>query len=398
MLVSFTINDLPELNNYNNDEINTIAKNLFIDWYKKQFTSNSNIDDKLDVLNARLSNQITTSISSFMTNINSNIDQLNTTTKEIYGLSKSNKKGELFENSIEEFIKNNLQNYSYSNTAKTSHCADGLLESNSGLKCLVEIKNYTDTVNSYEVDKLKSDMKTTGIKFALMLSSKSAIQGKKNIDIEHFIYENISYYIVYVSYIFEEVHKIQSGILLLENIYSLNTEKTINTIIEKNISKDLEELTVLIDSMTNMKSKFLNMEKIMREQMDNFYVIIRETEINLKKKIQSIWSNIKNEFKVVIINNDKIIEKYQDQKIFGILSKINDIIFQKYNLQLEDIDKLLNIYHKNIVIAELKIQTKKIEIVFIDSDIKISITEINISKVINYINIMITDIINRKKC
>ena len=39
-----------------------------------------------------------------MGSINSNVEQLNNTTKELYGLSKSNKKGEVFENTIEGVI------------------------------------------------------------------------------------------------------------------------------------------------------------------------------------------------------------------------------------------------------------------------------------------------------
>jgi adenylosuccinate synthase len=78
--------------------------------------------------------------------INTNIEQLNTTTKEIYGISKSNKKGDILENTIEDIIKNSFADYSYTNTSGTAHNGDGLLESPSGLKAIVELKNYIDFI------------------------------------------------------------------------------------------------------------------------------------------------------------------------------------------------------------------------------------------------------------
>ena len=110
MNISFTLlkENFPEIENFDTNELNTISKQLFIEWYNKTYSTNNqqiNIDDKLELINSRLSNQITSSLSNFMGNINSNVEQLNNTTKELYGLSKSNKKGEVFENTIEEIFK-----------------------------------------------------------------------------------------------------------------------------------------------------------------------------------------------------------------------------------------------------------------------------------------------------
>ena len=54
---------------------------------------------------------------------------------------------------------------------------------------------------------------------AKFLSFKSGICGKKTFDFEKYEDSNgFSNYIIYISYIFDENHKIQSGLLFLENL------------------------------------------------------------------------------------------------------------------------------------------------------------------------------------
>jgi hypothetical protein len=401
MNISFTLSkeNFPEIENFDINELNTISKQLFIEWYNKTYSTNNqqiNIDDKLELINSRLSNQITSSLSNFMGNINSNVEQLNNTTKELYGLSKSNKKGEVFENTIEDIFKTSFLDYSYVNTATIAHHADGVITGPSGLKALAEMKNYTSIVNTEQIEKLKNDMKTTGINFALMMSTSSAIQGKKNIDIEVFIYEGITYTIVYISYIFEQTHKINTGLLLLEHLYKLSLDSTIKDTskhIHNMISDDLEQLENIINSTSQLKIKYLSMEKTFKDQLDSFYYVLRETEYSLKSTIEKIWSNIDHKFNLLLTDSDKVIETFKSMKGYSILTKLQDDVFKNNNIIIAiNENSVAELYLNEQKIASFKLVAKRLDIQFINPEIKLSITDCNLDINIKFIKTIIKDI------
>jgi len=402
MNISFTLleKDFPELNMFTQDELNIISKQVLIEWYKKTYTSNSlqiNIDEKLEVMNSKISNQITSSLYNFIGTINSNVEQLNTTTKELYGLSKSNKKGDIFENTIEYIFKTTFLDYSYTNTSGIAHNADGMIIGPSGLRALVEMKNYTNTVNTEQIDKLKYDMKVTGIQYALMMSTSSAIQGKKNIDIEVFIHQDVSYTIVYIGYIFEQTHKINTGLLLLEHLYKLSDKTNIqdnSKKIHNMIISDLEQLEELINSMSQLKIKYQSMEKIFKDQLDGFYCILRETEFSLKSSIDRIWSNIDHKFNMLLLDSDKVIENFKSNtKGFGLLSRLLDDILKPENIKLNLNDQqFIELYLSNQKIGIIKLISKRLDILFDIPDIKLSINESNMYINYKFIKTIIKDI------
>lgn len=401
MNISFTLSkeNFPEIEGYDTNELNTIGKQLFIEWYNKTYSTNNqqiNIDDKLELINSRLSNQITSSLSNFMGNINSNVEQLNNTTKELYGLSKSNKKGEVFENTIEDIFKTSFLDYSYVNTATIAHHADGVITGPSGLKALAEMKNYTSIVNTDQIEKLKNDMKTTGINFALMMSTSSAIQGKKNIDIEVFIYEGVTYTIVYISYIFEQTHKINTGLLLLEHLYKLSLDSTIKDTskhIHNMISDDLEQLENIINSTSQLKIKYLSMEKTFKDQLDSFYYVLRETEYSLKSTIEKIWSNIDHKFNLLLTDSDKVIETFKSMKGYSILTKLQDDVFKNNNIIIAiNENSVADLYLNEQKIGTFKLVAKRLDIQFINPEIKLSITDCNLDINIKFIKTIIKDI------
>ena len=404
MNITFTLSkeNFPEIEGYDINELNTISKQLFIEWYNKTYSTNNqqiNIDDKLELINSRLSNQITSSLSNFMGSINSNVEQLNNTTKELYGLSKSNKKGEVFENTIEDIFKTSFLDYSYVNTATIAHHADGVITGPSGLKALAEMKNYTSIVNTEQIEKLKNDMKTTGINFALMMSTSSAIQGKKNIDIEVFIYEGVTYTIVYISYIFEQTHKINTGLLLLEHLYKLSLDSTIKDTskhIHNMISEDLEQLENIINSTSQLKIKYLSMEKTFKDQLDSFYYVLRETEYSLKSTIEKIWSNIDHKFNLLLTDSDKVIETFKSMKGYSILTKLQDDVFKSNNIIIinENPESLVqaDLYLNEQKIGTFKLVAKRLDIQFINPEIKLSITDCNLDINIKFIKTIIKDI------
>lgn len=383
-LINFSINvsEYPKISSYNSDEITGICKYLFNTWYVNNFENNINMDN----LHSKITSNMTTSINLMMKNINDNVDKLTNTSnemnqlnKEMYGITKSNKKGQMFENIIETIIHNNFQNYSYQNTAQIPHSGDGLIVSVSGLKCIIEMKNYSVTVPSGQIKKLKNDMKITGLKYAIMISANSAIQGKKNMDIEIFINEGIEYCIVYTSFVFEQDYKIQTAISLIEHIFNINTKS--KNIILDNISSELYNLNELIDSMSKIKNNFLSMEKTIKDNLDGFYLNFRETETNMKLQIDTIMNTINMKSELFCIESEKVFEHFSTIKECTILKKLYDEIFsiEKFEMNIEN--NLINLIdtQNNNCIAEIKFIAKRIDVQFINPEIKISINNSNIS-------------------
>jgi len=402
MNIQFTIPQeyLENLSEFDPQELNLIAKTQFIQWYNSTFTrSNSNqpfqqidIDSKLEVINSRISNQVTSSITTFANTINSNLDQLNRTTHELYGLSKSNKKGGVLEDAIEDTIKRTFPDYSYTNTSGIAHHGDGLLESPSGLKAILEMKNYTHTVGSEQIAKLKYDMKHTGILYALMVSTNSSIKGHKSIDIESFDQDGTKYCIVYISWIHGEPHKLNTGIALLEHLFLLDrrdkdpsVSNPINKIHEL-IESDLNELVNQLNTFAQLKTRYLGMEKIFKDQLDGFYLHLRETEISLKQSIEKIWKNIDKKFELlsgITKSSEKILEKFGSSKSGTLLTRLYDEVLKPNDIELYlDSSEQIYIYWSDKKMGSIKLVSKRVDIQFDIPDIKLSINESNCT--VNY--------------
>ena len=349
-----------ELSNYTENELNGICKNLFMNWYEEkhlQIITVNNLDSKIEK------------------GLQPFINEISQVCKNIYGTGKTTIKGQIFENAEQNVIKDSFEDYTYIDTSDKSHNGDGQLESISGLRCILEMKNYEAIVNTQQITKLKYDMKYTGIKYAIMLSATSNIQGKKNLDIEMFIEENVKYYIIYVSHYIDHEYKIQIAITLLEHLYMEN--RTFPNL--KFIENELHMLHGLVDSMSKLKNQFINMEKMMRENLDSFYINLRDTEYNIKSQINNILSNIKGKIKDLDCNTEQVFSSISHIKECTLLKHIYDTQFIKENYGLKIVNDNINLIdiNDNKFIALIKIINKRIDIIFHNPEIKLSITQNN---------------------
>lgn len=349
-----------ELSNYTENELNGICKNLFMNWYEEkhlQIITVNNLDSKIEK------------------GLQPFINEISQVCKNIYGTGKTTIKGQIFENAVQNVIKDSFEDYTYIDTSDKSHNGDGQLESISGLRCILEMKNYEAIVNTQQITKLKYDMKYTGIKYAIMLSATSNIQGKKNLDIEMFIEENVKYYIIYVSHYIDHEYKIQIAITLLEHLYMEN--RTFPNL--KFIENELHMLHGLVDSMSKLKNQFINMEKMMRENLDSFYINLRDTEYNIKSQINNILSNIKGKIKDLDCNTEQVFSSISHIKECTLLKHIYDTQFIKENYGLKIVNDNINLIdiNDNKFIALIKFINKRIDIIFHNPEIKLSITQNN---------------------
>lgn len=359
---SININEYSKISEYSDVELAGITKFLFNKWYSDNFIEIATLDN--------LDTKIDKGLSGF-------VNEMNTVTKEMYGIVKSNKKGKVFENVIETIISETLPNYSYDNTSTIDHSGDGKLISPSGLQCIIELKNYTATVNITQIVKLKHDMKIMGCKYGLMLSANSAIQGKKNLDIETFIVEGTKYHIVFVSYYFEQEHKIETAIALLEQLYVIYSHNTHNI---QYIEEEINNLNVIIDSMSKLKTQFLNMERITKDNLDSFYLSLRDTEYNMKSQISTILGNIGEKVESLNYNSEQVLKRTNKKECI-LLKHIYDTILLHENFELKYIDDDIYIIDitMNKKLGVAKFVNKRIDIIFDIPEIKLSITQNNLS-------------------
>jgi len=369
----------PKVVSFEDNELDIIAKQLFDDWYQKKYAKNMDFSDQFH----KYENKIKEEIDDKFLIVTNNINELNKTTKDLFGISQnSQKKGEMMENIIFDYFQNNLQNYTFIKTNQIPHNADGHIITPDKQDILLEIKNYQGVVDKKEIEKLKFDMQYTKIKYGLFLSIQSGIVGKKTIDIEYFNdKEENTYYIIYVSYVLDEQHKIQSGISILETIYKFNTiyKNTRLNYIEDKLLDNLKDISLISDVITNLRKQYQTLEGKIKDNMDDYYQLIRDNEISIKQKINTLWENITTDLektKEILIKYDDydtlLLElKTESPDCYSIMTRICDMLIKhKCNI----IDKQY-IYYQTLKIGEYKLYQKKVELTIYKPNISVKFSK-----------------------
>jgi len=297
------------------------------------------VDSKNEIIKDRIQN-LQTNVNNL--DINTKIDEFSTILEKLFGItSSSSKKGEISEDLIYKILSDKYSNYCYDVRRHIPHHADGELSSPSGMKCLVEIKNYTSTVNKDEVTKFKYDLKYTRNKLGIFISLQTGICGKKNIDYEMYHDGDENYHIIYISKMMEDTLKLDCGILLLESLHKINSKDNLDLKIDQIksvIYHNFNELEAVINKTDKLRSEYDVLEKSMKLNMDNFYNHLRNYEIELKQNMQKIWVNLFNDLKDVEKNYvDAKIEILsvigEKDKCYSVVSRIFDIL-NKFNINV----------------------------------------------------------------
>jgi len=303
--------------------------------------------------------------------LNTTIQPLNDLTKSLYGLNQSTKKGDITEALMEDIIKIQLPEYNYDIKRGIAHNADGELTSPSGLKALVEIKNYNSTVPEDEVDKFKYDLSFRNITYGLFISTKSGIQYQKPFSYERYDKDGKTYHIVYVSKVFEEQHKIYTGILLLENIFKFIKKNECNNL-DKTVLKNLRKIEKIIEEFSKIKTKYLEMEMSIKKSLDDYYGIIREAEYKMKEQFNDIWDSIVDE------ENQLIKYSMKEELVSNVGKKVQNILdktLSKFNDNFKFVlneDANINILYKMKSICIIIVYKLKIVVRFMNYDMTLT--------------------------
>ena len=320
-------------------------------------------------------------------NVDKKMDEFNIILNDLFGINNTScKKGEISEDFIYQIFENKYKNYCYDKKRHIPHNADGELNSPTGLKSLVEIKNYTNSVNNDEIEKFKYDLYHTGINYGLFISIKSGIIGHTNIDYKIIKHNNKDYHIIFISNLLNESSRLEAGILLLEKIFSLNKnvdkQQDINFLYD-NITTHLKEIEKLTITTSQLKDKFLIIERNIQDNLNDYYKNFRDYEIDLTNKIKKIWTKLvseidNTEYKLSIMNLDEsfiILNELKDNKdkCYVMVCKLFDII-KNNNLIIKIEDTSWKIYNieREEEIGNIKKMKKKIIFLLLEPCISIT--------------------------
>ena len=370
------------------DNMNNTCRQFKDDIIKGFESKNDNLKDKILLLENNL-NKL---------NTNEKLDEMSRIIEKLFGISNnSSKKGAISEQLIYSILEEKYSNYSYDVKRHIAHNADGELTSPTGMKCLVEIKNYTNTVNKDEVDKFKYDLKFTKNNYGIFISLQTGIAFKNMIDYETYQDNDETYHIIYIGKIMEDINKLNCGILLLENIFKINKKDNIDLKIgqiKEVIYSNFNELESLISKTNDLRSEYSKLENTMKLSFDTFYNKLRAYEMELKEKMQKIWMNLFSDL-------DQIDKKFVDEKTnilsnisekdkcFNILSRLFDIL-KSNDINVTGNDNKYCMIKNKIAYGEIKKMKDKLQINFTDSN---TITTIktcdNLDNCFNIVNLLI---------
>jgi hypothetical protein len=331
-------------------------------------------------------------------NIDSKLNNMNDIMQKLFGISNNSyKRGDISEEIIYQLFSTKFKNYSYEKKGHIPHSGDGELTSPNNMKLLVELKNYSHPVPKKEVDKFLYDMNYTGNQFGIFISLQSNIISKKGIQFDTYMKEGKKLFCVFICNAFEELSRIESGILILENIQKFNDimqqdKKLLDTITDR-VNENLLGLNDIVNKLGKMKQQYQDMEKNIKSELDGFYVNIRDYELEVKTKIDQIMKNTLTDLKKIEGETtcktewDKVIEQIP-KKIKKIIVRLSDILISK-DLRPSVDKKIITLLKGAESLYYMKLQKEKVIFYNKDNNFNIEFKSKNLNSTCNLLNTLL---------
>ena len=341
----------------------------------KQTIKYGHLIERMETIKTELSDEINNS------KVGDKITSLETSLTKLIGLSSNScKKGAIAENILEELFVNRYGDIRFEKKGGQAHSGDAWLHLPDDKIIMLESKNYTTTVNKDEISKLHLDMITHNIRWGILVSFNSIIQGMKELDYQTFVHNKETYSIIMISNLSVDIHKLDLGLQIIRKLICIFDNVHNFPWIIKDITQGLNELNLIIQKNYILRDSYYTLERDIQKLLSSYHITLRDYQYELELKINEITKGIQttmNEsIKVSNNNNQDILDKYTNKKILPLVSRLIDVIHEKkwhiiYNSDSEDRD--YSIYQHDDEIAKLKIQTKKIIIGFYKNDITLTL-------------------------
>ena len=359
--------EYPMLNNFKKKELDKYLFKIFKTGYQIHFPSNDKIEqqlehnellERIETIKEELKDQINNS------EIGDKINSLESSLTKLIGLSSNScKKGNFGENVLEEIFSKRYGDIQFDRKSNVAHSGDAWLYLPDGKLIMLESKNYTTTVNKDEIIKLQSDMINHHIKWGILVSFNSTIQGMRELDMHTFNHNNETFFIIMISNLSTDIHKLDLGLQIIRKlILTINDLPQFPWII-KDISHSLNELNQIVQKNYFLRDSYYNMERDVQKSLSNYHVILRDYQYDIEIKIKEIISKITETMNTSIQNSNDIqlmIDKYHDKKILPLIVRLVDVIQNKkwiVNYDNETSDWIIQC--KGVEMGKVKIQTKK---------------------------------------
>lgn len=249
------------------------------------------------------------SIKSDISVYNENLIDLKMSIDTLRGISKSSSsKGKLMENYVEHVIKDNFPDDNLDIVSGTGHESDMHLHfNNTGngadntlQAILVEVKAYTDTVNTKEIDKFYRDMDRVGYKGGIFISISSGIVGFKRFDIRRLKNNNIAIFLPNTG--LNSASIVWSILFLKEYLGFYNNNADTNNsdkmydIFIKNITHIFYQFEEEYSNISRLRFDIRSSRNKIDDIMDGLYRQTLDLEIRMKGVLESskkrIWTHL----------------------------------------------------------------------------------------------------------
>lgn len=354
--------DYPMLLDINKNDLSHITRMIFNTGYYIHFPKYQTSEHNILLLKI---NELQDNIKKI--NVTEHIDSLEFSLNKLIGISNnSSKKGQIAENILENIFETRYGDIKFDKKSQTAHSGDAWLILPDNTIIILESKNYNTTVGKDEILKLQNDMVEHHIKWGIIVSFNSQIQGMKEMDFHTFIHNNETYSIVMISNLSSCISKLDLGLQIIRKLILQLNDKINFPWLVVDINNSLVELNDIVKKNYQLRDSYYNMEKDIMKSLSIYHIKLRDYQYDIEKKINEITCKINNTMikSDALAFNKDILMPYTDKKILPLLCRLVDIINEKS----WQIDVKENIWKVNNDI-EIKIQLKKIVIHIINNDI-----------------------------
>lgn len=360
-IINFEINlnEYPVLNKFTTESINNIIHEIFKTGYNIHFPSIDKIEQNHQY------NELLTKINN--SEITNKLSSLEINLSKLIGISSnSSKKGEIAEIILENIVNDRYGDIKYESKSHTPHSGDAWLHLPDNKIIMLESKNYTSTVNKDEILKLQSDMINHNLKWGILVSFNSIIQGMKELDFYTFLHNNETYSIVMISNLSMDYHKLDLGLQIIRKLMLKFDNLNNFPWIINDISQNLNELNQIVKKNYILRDSYYNMERDIQKILSNYHICLRDYQHDLEQKINELIYKIQAttdksiKIKKSDINYQEILDKYQTKKVLPLIVRLVDLCQTKlWNITFNENDDNWIIKNHEEIIGYVKIQIKK---------------------------------------
>jgi hypothetical protein len=179
-----------------------------------------------------------------------------------------------------------------------------------------------------------------------------------------------------ISNLANNISKLDLGLQIIRKLILQLNDKINFPWIVNDINSSLVELNDIVKKNYQLRDLYYSMERDIQKSLSSYHIKLRDYQYEIELKITEITNKITstmNKSDIINVNSPDLLKLYQDKKISPLLSRLLDVINEnKWEVEVKE-SNLWKVNYKDEIIAEIKIQLKKIIINIINNDLIITL-------------------------